>query len=305
MTTSSFFAPARPHPFIALARPHQYVKNAFILLGPIFGGTWSPNLVLNLILAFASFSAMASAVYMCNDIFDVEADRRHPVKRNRPIASGEISVASAWSFAGALGLVSLVLASFVGHWAFGVIVVYAAMQFGYSIAWKHVVVVDVFLISMGFMLRIFMGTVGLGIPPSSWLLLCGLMVTLFLGFAKRRSELMLYDKGASAVGALTTRKVLDDYSAVMIEQFMSISAACTILAYSLYTVAPETVARHHTAALILSVPFVIYGIFRYLYLLHGQRYGNDASREIFADRHLLATAFGWGASVLLVLTLHP
>ncbi|MGO9390624.1 UbiA prenyltransferase family protein, partial [Rhodoblastus sp.] len=184
--------------FWKLARPHQYVKNTFIFLGPIFAEVWSLDLAFRLILAFASFSAMASAVYVCNDIFDVEADRNHPVKCERAIASGAMSIASCWRFAAGLAAVSLILASFVSLWALAIIAAYAAIQFGYSVAWKHVVVVDVILISMGFMLRILMGTAGLGIPPSSWLLLCGLMVTLFLGFAKRRSELMLYEKNTSA-----------------------------------------------------------------------------------------------------------
>ncbi len=289
---------------LKLARPHQYVKNAFVFLGPIFGGVWSGGLLVDLALAFAAFCAIASAVYVVNDIFDVEADRAHPIKCKRPIASGAVSLARAWTFAGALGLLALLLSGIVGGWALFFILFYAAMNLGYTLRWKHVVVIDVFLISLGFMLRIMMGTVGLGIPPSSWLLLCGLMVTLFLGFAKRRAELILIAKNGAS-DALSTRKVLENYSAVMIEQYMSISAACAILAYSLYTMAPETVAHHGTTYLILTVPFVIYGIFRYLYLLHGEQYGADASREIFADPHLLATGIGWTATVVAVLALRP
>jgi hypothetical protein len=149
------------------------------------------------------------------------------------------------------------------------------------------------------MLRILIGTLGLGIPPSSWLLLCGLMVTLFLGFAKRHSELDQAIK--KAPDGLSTRKVLDDYSPALVEQYMSISAACTILAYSLYTVAPETIARHGTSSLVFTVPFVVYGIFRYLYLLHSQRHGADASREILLDRHMMVSAGGWMGAVLSIL----
>lgn len=287
------------YPLLKLARPHQYVKNGFVLMGLIFGGVWSLDLVAHAILLFVAFSLMASSVYVFNDIIDVEADRAHPTKRLRPIASGAISAAAATRFAGCLAIAAITLAAIVSPISVGILLAYAALQIGYSTKWKHVVVIDVFLISFGFMLRILIGTVGLGIPPSSWLLLCGLMVTLFLGFAKRHSELDQAMKKTD--GALTTRKVLDDYSPAMVEQYMSISAACTILAYSLYTVAPETIARHGTSKLVYTVPFVVYGIFRYLYLLHSQRHGADASREILLDRHMMASAGGWMGAVLSIL----
>jgi len=275
-----------------------------VLVGPIFANQWTPALALKVALAAAAFSAMASAVYVANDIVDVEADRAHPVKRMRPIASGEVSIGLASRFSATLALVALALGACVSFRALLLIVAYAAVQYGYSTKWKHVVVLDVFLISLGFMLRIFMGTVGLAIHASAWLVLCGMMITLFLGFAKRRSELMLMEAKADA-DALSTRRVLNDYSAVMIEQFMSISAACAILAYSLYTVAPDTVALHHTSYLIVTAPFVIYGIFRYLYLLHGARFGADAAKELFSDRHLIVTALAWLAAVVFVLAAHP
>ena len=176
---------------------------------------------------------------------------------------------------------------------------YALVNIGYSAWWKHIVIVDVFLISAGFMLRLLTGTLGLGIPPSAWLLQCGFMLTLFLGFAKRRAE-MLTIGGQPNGGALSTRKVLDDYSPVMIEQFMSVSAACTVLSYSLYTVSPETVARHHTQLLIVTVPFVVYGIFRYLYLLHREQRGADTARDLVTDRHMLVVCAGWTALTALI-----
>ena len=291
-------------PLLRLARPHQWVKSGFVLIGPIFANQWTPGLALEVVLAVVAFTAMASAVYVANDIVDVEADRAHPVKRTRPIASGEVSIGRAKRFSAALVLVAIALGACVSLKALTLLVAYAAVQYGYSTAWKHVVVLDVFLISLGFMLRIFMGTVGLGLRASSWLVLCGMMITLFLGFAKRYSELMLLEAKTDA-DALSTRKVLNDYSAAMIEQFMSISAACAILAYSLYTVAPETVALHHTSFLIITAPFVIYGIFRYLYLLHGARIGADAAKELFSDWHLLTTALAWLAAVVFVLAAQP
>jgi 4-hydroxybenzoate polyprenyltransferase len=282
-----------------LARPHQYVKNGFVLMGPIFSGAWSLDLFGHALMLFVAFSLMASSVYVFNDIVDVEADRAHPTKCLRPIASGRLSPAAATRFAAALAIAALALAAVVSPVSVAILLLYAAMQIGYSMRWKHVVVIDVFLISFGFMLRILIGTLGLGIPPSSWLLLCGLMVTLFLGFAKRHSELDQAIK--KAPDGLSTRKVLDDYSPALVEQYMSISAACTILAYSLYTVAPETIARHGTSSLVFTVPFVVYGIFRYLYLLHSQRHGADASREILLDRHMMVSAGGWMGAVLSIL----
>lgn len=288
--------------FVKLARPHQYLKNAFVFVGAIFGGIWTPQLAVEAFTLFAAFCAMASAVYVGNDIFDVEADRAHPKKRFRPIAAGQVSERAATIFALLLALTGVLLAAAISWTALAILVAYAVMQYGYSRSWKHIVVIDVFIISAGFMLRILIGTVGLGIPPSSWLLLCGLMVTLFLGFAKRHSELAQIDPKATQT--MSTRQVLDQYSPVLVEQFMSISVACTILAYSLYTVAPETIERHNTGNLIFSVPFVIYGMFRYLFLLHNDQYGTDASREIVSDRHMLGSAVGWVVVVMLVLAAH-
>jgi 4-hydroxybenzoate polyprenyltransferase len=287
--------------YVKLCRPHQYLKNAFVLVGIIFGGDGGLGLFVRAGIAFIAFCAMASAVYIGNDILDVEADRRHPVKRDRPIASGAVPVGAAWRLAAALALIALALAALTSPFAALLVLAYALLNVGYSLRWKHIVIVDVFIISAGFMLRLLTGTLGLGIAPSTWLLLCGFMLTLFLGFAKRRSEMLTQGaSGPDGEGLSPTRRVLDDYSPVMIEQFMSVTAACAVLSYSLYTVAPETVARQHTQRLILTVPFVVYGIFRYLYLLHRERRGSDAARDLLTDPHLLFACAGWAALTLLV-----
>lgn len=176
---------------IRLLRPHQYIKNGFVLLGVVFSHQWDNATLLSASLAFLAFCAMASAVYVLNDIFDVEADRLHPKKRHRPIASGAISVRAAWGMFAGLAMLSLALGSAVGYWVPALLSTYLVLNVAYSLRLKHVVILDVFVISAGFMLRILAGTVGLGIAPSHWLLLCGLMVTLFLGFAKRRAELLM------------------------------------------------------------------------------------------------------------------
>jgi 4-hydroxybenzoate polyprenyltransferase len=287
--------------YVRLCRPHQYLKNAFVLVGVIFGGDGSVGLILRALVAFAAFSAMASAVYIGNDILDAEADRRHPVKCKRPIASGAVGVGAAWRLAGALAVVALILALVTSPFAALLVTAYAIVNIGYSLRWKHIVIVDVFLISSGFMLRLLTGTLGLGIAPSTWLLLCGFMLTLFLGFTKRRSEMLTLEAlEGDRRGKAPTRRVLDDYSPVMIEQFMSVTAACAIISYSLYTVAPETIARQHTQKLILTVPFVVYGIFRYLYLLHRERRGSDAARDLLSDTHMLFVCAGWAALTVLV-----
>jgi 4-hydroxybenzoate polyprenyltransferase len=287
--------------YVKLCRPHQYLKNGFVLVGLLFGGDGSLSLILRAGVAFVAFCAIASAVYIGNDIFDVEADRRHPVKRKRPIASGAVSVASAWKLAAVLALVALAASFWVSPGAALLVFAYTLVNVGYSWRWKHIVIIDVFLISAGFMLRLLTGTLGLGIAPSAWLLLCGFMITLFLGFAKRRAEMLTLESLSGVEsGVLSTRKVLDSYSPVMIEQYMSVSAACAVISYSLYTVAPETIARQHTQKLVVTVPFVVYGIFRYLYLLHRERRGSDTARDLLTDSHMLFVCLGWAALTVLV-----
>lgn len=285
---------------IKLFRPHQYIKNGFVLIGVVFSGQLDYALLISTAFAFGSFCLIASAVYVFNDILDVEADRQHPTKKNRPLASGVIRLRTGWWLSTGLAVVALMLAALVSGWAFVFVLTYALLNIGYSWRWKHVAVLDVFIISAGFMLRILTGTVGLGIIPSSWLLLCGLMLTLFLGFAKRRAELLALERAGVHDRALT-RRVLDDYSPMLIEQFMAISAACTILTYSLYTVSAETVTRHGTEALIYTVPFVVYGIFRYVFLLHLKGKGNDTARDLYSDSHLLVTVVAWMVMTLVVL----
>ena len=186
-------------------------------------------------------------------------------------------------------------------WVLLFVISYLAINILYSWRLKHIVILDVFIISAGFMLRILAGTVGLGIAPSAWLLLCGLMVTLFLGFAKRRAELLMLESSDYENSNLT-RRVLDDYSPQMLEQFISVTAACTIIAYGLYTVSPQTVAIHGSDNLIYTLPFVVYGIFRYLYLLHRRSKGNDTAKDLAQDPHLLATVMAWVGITLWVLS---
>lgn len=275
------------------------MKNGFVLLGPLFAHEWGGQMLGQAGLALLAFCAMASAVYVLNDIMDIEADRLHPLKCQRPLPSGAVSLRAARTLFVFLVLASVGLSLLVGYWVVACTLSYLFINILYSWRLKHVVILDVFLISSGFMLRIMAGTVGLGIAPSSWLLLCGLMVTLFLGFSKRRAELLMLE--GEEAGSSLVRRVLDDYSPQMLEQFIAISAACTILAYGLYTVSPQTIALHGSDNLIYTLPFVVYGIFRYLFLLHRRDGGSDTAKDLLQDTHLLWTASLWVVCTLWVL----
>lgn len=281
---------------LRLLRPQQWLKNGFVFVGLLFGHAWTdPAKLGQALAAFAAFCLLASTVYVMNDLVDREQDRLHPKKKSRPLAAGTVSVTAAV----VLALLCLAAGSAVAClWAGSapwIFLAYVALNVGYSFGLKHVVILDVFIIASGFMLRILAGTLGIGIAPSQWLLLCGLMLTLFLGFAKRRAELnaLLSDSAGH-------RRVLEHYTAPMLDQFIGVAAAGTVISYALYTVSAETVALHGTRGLIATVPFVLYGVLRYLWRLHSRGGGGDPAQELLTDPHLLAATVGW---LLLVLAL--
>lgn len=274
---------------LRLMRPYQWVKNGFVFVGLLFGHAWhDANLVALVVTAFVAFCFVSSAVYTINDIVDLEQDRRHPKKSLRPLASGSVSVPTAAALAGLLALLGFGLAWQASPAVLAILIGYALMNLAYSLRLKHVVILDVFIIATGFMLRILAGTLGVGIPPSQWLLLCGLMVTLFLGFTKRRAEIIALTEDRAA-----HRRVLEHYSPVLLDKMIGITAAGLIMSYSLYTMNPDTIRIHNTPNLIYTVPFVMYGVFRYIYLLHHQSGGGDPSRDLASDRHMLTVVGGW------------
>ena len=282
---------------LKLLRPHQWIKSGFVFVGLLFDHVWSNGaLVQQVLLAAAAFSLAASAIYVFNDMADRERDREHPEKRNRPLASGKVNPAQALILGGVCLIAALGFAASASLTVLAIVSSYVLLNVAYSLRLKHIVLLDVFIIAAGFMLRILAGTLGVGIAPSHWLLLCGLMLTLFLGFAKRRAELnALVGHGGSH------RKVLDDYDPILLDELTGICAGGAIISYSLYTVSAETIAMHGTGNLIYTVPFVMYGIFRYLYLLHRRGGGGDPSAALLQDYHLLGAFCGWLASVLLLL----
>ena len=286
---------------IKLLRPHQYVKNSFVLVGVLFSRQWDIYTLLQAAWAFCAFSLSASAVYILNDLSDIEADRAHPKKRYRPLPSGKVSITAARKLAIILFLVTFIPTLLLKDWILvSILLTYIVMNIAYSLCLKHIVLLDVFVISMGCMLRLLAGTWGMGIAPSEWLLRCGMMVTLFLGFCKRTSEL-LQSAMADDTFAEKSRRVLTEYNTAMLEQFTSITAACAIISFGLYTVSDQTIRTQGTSNLIYTLPLVIYGIFRYLFLLHRHGKGTDTAKDLFTDRHLLLTGSCWVAMTLVIL----
>lgn len=287
--------------FVRLLRPHQWLKNAFVFTGLVFAHAWhQPQVILSVINAFIAFCFMSSSIYIINDILDIQQDKLHPSKKHRPLASGIISIKQAIPLAILLFIAALIAGYFASTKVLLVLLAYAVMNLLYCINLKHIVILDVFIISFGFMLRIIAGTWAVGIAPSQWLMLCGLMITLFLGFTKRRAEISGIEEGTAS----SQRKVLEHYSPTILDKLIGITATGAIITYSLYTVSPSTILIQGTANLIYTVPFVMYGIFRYIYLLHNniRQNGEDTASDLLKDKHMLATVFAW--FVLVIALIH-
>jgi len=270
-------------------RPEQWLKNGFVLAPLVFSGmlgdpeAWARNL-----LALAAFCAASSAVYLVNDVVDREADRQHPSKCNRPIASGEVSVRAALVTAGVLVAAAMAMAFTLGSWFPLVLGSYIVLVVLYSVALKRVVFIDVLVLAAGFVLRVVGGAVAIDVPVSRWLLLCAYLLALYLALGKRRAELALLGDGAG-----THREVLGHYTLGLVDQAISVVLGATVLAYTLYTVAPDTVAKVGSEGLMVTVPVVLYGLFRYLYLLHRHELGGSPTRVLLTDRPLLFAVLVW------------
>lgn len=276
--------------YARLARPYQWVKNGFVFAGVLFGhALGNAQLLGQAAMLFAAFCCMSSAVYALNDLADRKADRAHPRKRSRPIASGRVGVTGALAFALVLALAGLALAAAVSDFALAIVGAYALINVAYSAGLKHVAVLDVFIIASGFMLRLLAGTTGLDIAPSRWLLLCGFMATLFLGFAKRRAEIA-GDAGADPASA---RRALDSYTPALLDRMIGICTGGALVAYGLYTIDPATLATHGTDRLIYTLPPVAYGLLRYLFVLYRRGGGGDPTLEFLRDPHLIGAVAAW------------
>jgi HAD superfamily hydrolase (TIGR01490 family) len=288
----------RPLALLRLMRPHQWVKNAFVFVGLLFGHAWHvPALAAAAVLAAVAFSLASSAIYIVNDYADRERDRLHPKKRHRALASGAVRAGPARVRAALLAVASACIAFAAGKAVLAIVAAYAAMNLAYSFSLKNVVILDVFLIAAGFILRILAGTLGIGVLPSQWLLVCSLLLTLFLGFTKRRSELLVLS--SELIGH---RRALAQYNPALLDTLIGVCACGAIMSYSLYAMSPETARLHGTAELVYTIPFVVYGLFRYLYLLHARHEGSDASRELARDPHMLVAVLAWCAATLWLIS---
>lgn len=294
---------AAPLPFgklgalIGSLRPHQWVKNTLVFGGLIFSRSLSHSSALRLsIVAFVLFCIAASGVYLLNDLRDLREDRIHPIKSRRSLAAGLISPMTALLLGLAL-LVGSVTASVIISPAFaGVLGVYLVMNISYSLGLKRVVIVDVMIIAFGFVLRAVAGAAVIGVKASSWLILCTLMLALMVGFGKRRHELTFLRAEAQ-----NHRASLESYSLPFLDLMMAICGGAAVVTYSLYTMAEDTVARVGSSGLVLTVPYVVYGIFRYLFLIHLRKDGGDPSRLFVADKPILLNVVLWVTTVCLIL----
>ncbi len=278
-------------------RPNQWMKNLILFAGVIFAQQLSsPDLVLKTVAAFVLFCLLSSVIYIINDIKDMDKDRVHPLKSKRPIAAGELSVSFAMVSAAGMAGIALVLAFFLNSGFGWVALLYVVLLCGYSFYFKHLVILDVLTIAIGFVLRAIAGAVVIQVEFSSWLLLCTILLALFIGLSKRRHELVLLGDNAQS-----HRKILEEYSPYLLDQMISVVTASTLMAYALYTMAPETIQKFGTPYMILTIPFVIYGIFRYLYLVHHKEKGGNPTTILVTDTPILMDILLWAlVSVLII-----
>ncbi len=285
-----------PAAVLASLRPRQWVKNLFVFAAVIFSQQLFTPLVWRAAAAFAIFCGLSGAIYLFNDVADVDKDRLHPQKKLRPIASGALSVRAALTV-GVVLLAGCLAAAFSLSPAFGLTALaYSVLLTAYSAWLKHLVILDVLTVATGFVLRAVAGAVSVDVEMSGWLLICTILIALFLALGKRRHEYRTLTGDAAA-----HRPILAEYSESFLDQMISVVTASTVTAYALYTMSAETVAKFHTRLLPLTLPFVLYGIFRYLYLLYRRDLGGSPSDLVVSDRALLLDALLWMLATLAII----
>lgn len=278
-------------------RPHQWTKNLFVFAPLIFSeNIFNAPLILKSIFAFILFCALSGAIYIFNDLRDIDEDKLHPVKSQRPLASGRLgkgSAAAAFVFFSVLGLgLSLLLNLNFFLLSAG----YVLLQLAYSGWLKNVVILDVLLVASGFLLRVIAGGIAIEVDISEWLFICTFLLALFIALSKRRHELIFLEKNASS-----HRPSLREYSPYLLDQMISVVTASTVVAYCLYTISEETIAKFGSSNLIFTVPFVLYGIFRYLYLIHQKNEGGSPEALLFKDVPFFIGILLWIISSILIL----
>ena len=285
--------------WIQLMRPRQWIKNGIVLVGVVFAGRLAEiEYLSHALLAFVTFCLLSSAIYVFNDLVDIEKDRLHPEKRTRPLASGAVGPRAARFMSFGLAVAGLAMAFALGP-RFGVTAVsFILLNVLYSLLLKRHVIIDVMSISVSFMIRAIGGVEVLrdldpDVALSAWLLLCTFFLALFMAFGKRRSELVLLDEDASG-----HREALGDYSVEFLDTIIPMVTSCAIVAFTVYTIWPETVEKLGTDKLVYTVPLVVYGFFRYLFLIRERGLGGNPSEILFHDRPLLACVVGWMTAVV-------
>jgi len=282
--------------FISVVRPRQWIKNAFVWAPLLFSGQFTKfDLCGKAALIFVSFCIVSGAIYVINDLADRYEDKQHPLKRFRPIASGAISPGTAIIFSMVLIVVGVAVAWYVSWSGVLIVLIYVVMNILYSLALKHVAIVDVMTIAAGFVLRVLGGSVAISVAPSHWLLLCTVMISLFLGFTKRRDELL-----AAAGQAQNSRVVLRNYNVAFLDQAISMVTSVTVLCYVLYTVDARTLQVFGTRAMLLTVPSVIYGLFRYIYIIYHLEEGEDPTSTLVRDIPTIVNMIIWIVISLIV-----
>ncbi len=297
--TASHAVPGRSlalHLLLSL-RPAQWTKNLLVFAGLLFGLKLRdlPS-VLDAVSAFVVFCVLSGVVYLVNDVADRESDRQHPLKSQRSIASGALPVPAAVGAAAVLGAGAVAAAYAVDPMFAAVAAAYLALQLLYSFLLKHIVILDVLTLAIGFVLRAVGGAVAVHVEISRWLLVCTIQGALFIALAKRRHEIVLL-----AGDATSHRPILGEYSPYLLDQMIGVVTASTLISYIFYTISPETQAKFGTAWLGLTIPFPLYGIFRYLYLVHQREGGGSPADLLLADRPLLACVALWALTVALII----
>ncbi len=280
---------------IKTMRPRQWTKNIFIFAALVFDKQlFDVNAFLRTLAGFALFCLISSSVYIFNDIADVEADRQHPEKKNRPIPSGKLPINTAWAAGIVLMLVTVTAAYFLTPGFGAVILIYFVLFMAYTKWLKHIPILDVLILAAGFVLRVHAGVTLIAVERfSPWLYVVMSLLSLFLGFGKRRAEIALLAHGAGS-----HRKVLEGYTLPLLDQYIMIVSGTTIVAYSLYTFSAPNVPENHS--MMLTIPFVMYTIFRYLYLIQVENIGGSPEEILLTDRPFQIAMILWGAAVLAI-----
>ncbi|PWB72310.1 decaprenyl-phosphate phosphoribosyltransferase [candidate division GN15 bacterium] len=280
-----------------LARPAQWVKNSVVLAALVFAGAIRDTAKAELAVAAAAiFCVLSSAIYIFNDLIDRNKDKAHPLKKDRPIASGAVSPTTAIFMIVILLAIGLFAAQLLNPSFLLVAVGFVAVNALYTLLLKDIVILDAMTLALSFVVRAYAGAAAIDVPASKWMLINTLLLALFLGFGKRRHELVLLENDAH-----THRKSLSNYSPYLLDQLIGVTTASVVVMYMLYTFSTEVSQKLGTENLYLTIPFVVYGIFRYLYLIHRKAEGGSPTRALFADKPLLATVILWLVTAILVL----